>query len=317
MLIRVWVRKKEMTDNLLTMEAALESVLIKIESKYQEPEFSNIKIDAFSTGYSDLDKKIGGLGKGLTIISGRPGHGAEVLQRNILENIAMELGLSSSKVLHFETNVDTDYFYQRLLSSLSRVEFSNIQLGLLDDEAWARISCTMGVLMELQNLIVCDKPKLYIEDIEKICDEVIKENGDLAVISFSSLQSISTRKKCDTRYAEVSEVSRFLKYLSLKYDTRVIVTSSLNRNLEQRADKRPVLWDLRDSGSIEEDADVIIFCYRDEIYNEETPFKNISEVIISKNNFTAEGIVRLTYIDQFSRYDNYVGPSLVDVNDTI
>ncbi|MEZ8095799.1 DnaB-like helicase C-terminal domain-containing protein [Photobacterium swingsii] len=306
-----------MTDKLLTMEAALESVLMKLESKYQEPEPSNIKIDAFSTGYIDLDKKIGGLGKGLTVISGRPMHGADVLQRNILENIVMEQGPCGSKVLHFETNTDTDYFYQRVLSSLGRVDFSDIQLGQLDDEAWARISSTMGLLMGCKNLIVCDKPKIYIEDIEKICDEVIKEHGGLATISFSSLQSICTRKKCDTRYAEVSEASRFLKYLSLKYDTRVIVTSNLNRNLEQRADKRPLLWDLRDSGSIEEDADVILFCYRDEVYNEESSFINISEVIISKNNFSSGGIVHLTYVDNFSRFDNYAGPSLVDINETL
>ncbi|MFI3276540.1 DnaB-like helicase C-terminal domain-containing protein [Vibrio sp.] len=160
-----------------------------------------------------------------------------------------------------------------------------------------------------------NRPTLYIEDIEQICDETIEEYGALPVIAIDSLQAVRSRKSFDNRYAETAEITRTLKALSVKYNTRLVVRSNLNRNLELRADKRPVLFDLRDSGTIEDDATMVIFSYVESVYVPDECFDGVSlmEAIVAKNDGGRMGTATLLYSAPYSRADNYCEPESADV----
>lgn len=169
--------------------------------------------------------------------------------------------------------------------------------------------------MENQPLLTANQSTLYIEDVESICNEAIEQYGQLPLVAFDSLQAIRSRKAYDNRYAEIAEITRTLKALSVKLDTRLIVKSSLNRNLEQRADKRPVLFDLRDSGTIEDDATLVIFSYLNSVYSPDECFDGASlmEAIIAKSPNGYVGTATLLHNTPFSRVDNYCEPKAAEV----
>ncbi|NOJ25046.1 DnaB-like helicase C-terminal domain-containing protein [Vibrio coralliilyticus] len=305
-----------------TTEVGMESALSRLEKAYKERDskLPDLWANSCSTGYSALDKLTGGLSSGFIVVAGRTLHGADTFHRNLFENTMLELGCaaeSDKKVLFFNTSRSNDDFYMQVLSSLSRVKLDTMMKGALSDEDWARVSNTMGLLMDKQPLLTVSQSTLYVEDVENICNDAIKQCGHLPVIAFDSLQAIRSRKTFDNRYAEIAEVTRSLKALSVKLNTRLIVKSNLNRNLEQRADKRPILFDLRDSGTIEEDATLVIFSYLSSVYNPDECFDGASlmEVIVAKSPSGYVGTTTLLYNAPYSRVDNYSEPMTAEVFD--
>lgn len=302
-------------DLITTTEKGLEQALIRLENGYKErgsqESEPNLWVTGCSTGFTDLDRITGGLKTGFIVVAGRTLHGADVLHCNLVESAMFELCCASDgnrKVLFFNTSLSSDDFYTHLLSSLSRVKFEAMMKGRLSDEDWARIAGAMDFIMKQQSLLMVNRPTLYIEDIEQICDETIEQYGALPVIAIDSLQAVRSRKAFDNRYAETAEITRTLKALSVKYNTRLVVRSNLNRNLELRADKRPVLFDLRDSGTIEDDATMVIFSYVESVYVPDECFDGVSimEAIVAKNDGGQQGTATLLYSAPYSRADNYV-----------
>ena len=196
----------------------------------------------------------------------------------------------------------------RMLASLSRVDQTKIRTGQLhDDEDWAKLSTTISILQDRKNIFIDDSSGLTPTEVRSRARRVYKENGGLSLIMVDYLQLMRAPAFSDNRTLEIAEISRSLKALAKELQVPVVALSQLNRSLEQRADKRPVNSDLRESGSIEQDADLIMFIYRDEVYNDNPEHKGIAEIIIGKQRNGPIGKVRLTFQGQFSRFDNYTG----------
>ncbi|WP_073268841.1 DnaB-like helicase C-terminal domain-containing protein, partial [Escherichia coli] len=195
----------------------------------------------------------------------------------------------------------------RSLASLARVDQTRIRTGQLNDEDWARVSGAMGILLDKQNIFIDDSSALTPTELRSRARRVYKENGGLSMIMIDYLQLMRVPELQDNRTLEIAEISRSLKALAKELQVPVVALSQLNRSLEQRADKRPVNSDLRESGAIEQDADLIMFLYRDEVYHPDSEMKGIAEVIIGKQRNGPIGTVRLAFNGQYSRFDNYAG----------
>lgn len=283
-----------------SLTEGLEVFLNKTKMQCEIPYF---RCGALVTGFPDLDKKIGGLGKGLNVIAGRPLNYHEMFHRNIIENMLMELDDSNS-ILHLESGIDVDSFYRRMVSSFSRVDYMKLDKGQLDDDSWARISATLELFKKRKNLFVRHK-STYVEDIPKLIQQLDSEDKKVSVLSISSIHNLKTKKPYESRYAEVSNISKTLKAISIDYDLCLIVGSNVNRRCEERVDKQPLIRDLRDSGTLEDDANTILFCYNPDVYSEDN--LDITEIAIAKNDFGSLGSIRLLCSQQYSRFDNCVG----------
>ena len=201
----------------------------------------------------------------------------------------------------------------RMLASLSRVDQTKIRTGQIhDDEDWAKISSTMAILQERRNIFIDDSSGLTPTEVRSRARRVYRENNGLSLIMVDYLQLMRAPGFSENRTLEIAEISRSLKALAKELQVPVVALSQLNRSLEQRADKRPVNSDLRESGSIEQDADLIMFIYRDEVYNDNSDLKGVAEIIIGKQRNGPIGRVRLTFQGQYSRFDNYAGPEYDD-----
>jgi replicative DNA helicase len=262
---------------------------------------SNNPITGIATGYHDLDDMTSGLQPSdLVIIAGRPSMGKTMLATNIGEHVAIK---ERKPVLIFSMEMPGEAIVMRLLSSLCRIDQLRIRTGKLLDEDWPRISSTVSVLSEAP-FFIDDTPALSPAELRARARRIAKEQGQLGLIIVDYLQLMQVPGSNENRTAEISEVSRSLKSLAKELKVPVIAISQLNRSLEQRADKRPVMSDLRESGAIEQDADLIAFVYRDEVYNDNSPDKGTAELIISKQRNGPIGKVRLTFLGQFTRFDN-------------
>lgn len=264
---------------------------------------SNNPITGIATGYHDLDEMTSGLQPSdLVIIAGRPSMGKTMLATNIGEHVAIK---ERKPVLIFSMEMPGEAIVMRLLSSLCRIDQLRIRTGKLLDEDWPRISSTVSVLSD-SPFFIDDTPALSPAELRARARRVAKEHGQLGLIIVDYLQLMQVPGSNENRTAEISEVSRSLKSLAKELKVPVIAISQLNRSLEQRADKRPVMSDLRESGAIEQDADLIAFIYRDEVYNDNSPEKGTAEVIIAKQRNGPIGKVRLTFLGQFTRFDNHL-----------
>ncbi|WP_434526005.1 replicative DNA helicase [Photorhabdus asymbiotica] len=289
------------------IERILEETVERIEQLYQRPHDG---VTGVSTGYQDLDKKTAGLQKSdLIIVAARPSMGKTTFAMNLCENAAM---MQDKPVLIFSLEMPGNQIMMRMLASLSRVDQTRIRTGQLDDEDWARISSTMGILLEKRNMYIDDSSGLTPTEVRSRARRVFRENGGLSLIMIDYLQLMRVPSLSDNRTLEIAEISRSLKALAKELQVPVVALSQLNRSLEQRADKRPVNSDLRESGSIEQDADLIMFIYRDEVYHESSDMKGVAEIILGKQRNGPIGTVRLTFNGQWSRFDNYAGPSYDD-----
>lgn len=285
----------------------LEATVARIELLFQQPHDG---VTGVNTGYDDLNKKTAGLQPSdLIIVAARPSMGKTTFAMNLVENAAM---LQDKPVLVFSLEMPSEQIMMRSLASLSRVDQTRIRTGQLDDEDWARISGTMGILLEKRNIYIDDSSGLTPTEVRSRARRVAREHGGIGLIMIDYLQLMRVPSLSDNRTLEIAEISRSLKALAKELQVPVVALSQLNRSLEQRADKRPVNSDLRESGSIEQDADLIMFIYRDEVYHENSDLKGIAEIIIGKQRNGPIGTVRLTFNGQWSRFDNYAGPQYDD-----
>ena len=260
-------------------------------------------ITGLETGYTDFDIMTAGLhGSDLIIVAGRPSTGKTTFAMNIAEYAAMKSG---KPILVFSMEMPGDALAMRMISSLGRIHLQNLRTGKLSDADWPRIASAISTLAD-KPLFIDDTPALTPGELRARARRVARDAGQLGLIVIDYLQLMREPNQSENRNAEISEISRSLKSLAKELNVPVIAISQLNRSLEQRADKRPVMSDLRESGAIEQDADIITFIYRDEIYNPETRDKGTAEIIIAKQRNGPIGKLRLTFLGEFTRFENYV-----------
>ena len=288
----------------------VESILGKTIDRLEELVKTNKDVTGVTTGFTDLDKMTSGMQPSdLIIVAARPSMGKTTFAMNLIENAMMA---EDKPVLVFSLEMPSEQIMMRMLASLSRVDQTKIRTAQLDDEDWARISNTMAMLKDKDCLFVDDSSGLTPMDVRSRARKLARERGGISLIMVDYLQLMRVPSLSDNRTLEIAEISRSLKALAKELEVPVVALSQLNRTLEQRADKRPVNSDLRESGSIEQDADLIMFIYRDEVYHENSEYKGIAEIIIGKQRNGPIGKVRLTFQGQFSRFDNYAGPAVDD-----
>ena len=259
-------------------------------------------ITGVPTGYEDFDKRTAGLQPAdLIIIAGRPSMGKTAFAINIAEHVAIKEEMS---VAVFSMEMPSEQLAMRMIGSLSRINQQKIRTGNLEDEDWPRLTSTVGMMQDAR-IFIDDTPALTPAELRARSRRIARDHGlDLIVVDYLQLMQIPGTT--ENRATEISEISRSLKAMAKELNVPVIALSQLNRSLEQRPNKRPVMSDLRESGAIEQDADVILFIYRDEVYNEDSPDKGMAEIIIGKQRNGPIGLVKLAFLGQYTRFENYV-----------
>ncbi|MCL9683596.1 replicative DNA helicase [Legionella maioricensis] len=280
----------------------IKSILVRAVEKIDQLYHSGDAITGLATGLSDLDEMTSGLQPSdLVIVAGRPSMGKTTLVMNMAEHAAIK---AAKPVLVFSMEMPADSLAMRMMSSLGRIDQHRIRTGKLDDDDWPRVTSAVHMLSEAP-LFIDDTPALSPAEMRARARRLAKEHGALGLIVVDYLQLMKAPGfSADNRTAEISEISRSLKSLAKELQVPVIALSQLNRSLEQRADKRPVMSDLRESGAIEQDADLICFIYRDEVYNEDSPDKGTAEIIIAKQRNGPIGKVRVAFIGKFTRFED-------------
>ena len=259
------------------------------------------------SGYSDLDQNTAGLQPGdLIIIAGRPSMGKTSLALNIAEHVGMEAGLP---VAIFSMEMGAAQLTMRLLGSVGKLDQHKMRIGQLEDEDWRKLTNALGVLNEAP-IFIDEGSALNSYEVRARARRLHRQQGKLGliVIDYIQLMSSANEQSNENRATEVSEISRSLKALAKELNVPVVALSQLNRSVESRPDKRPMMSDLRESGAIEQDADVIMFIYRDEVYNPETAEKGVAEILLSKQRNGPTGTVKLTFLGQYTRFENYANP---------
>lgn len=262
---------------------------------------SNESITGLSTGFTDLDEKTSGLQPSdLIILAARPSMGKTALAMNLVENAVMN---GDKPVLVFSMEMPGDSIVMRMLSSLGRIDQTKIRNGRLDEEDWPKLSSSVSRLKD-RPLFIDDTPALSPAEMRARTRRIQREHGDIGLIMVDYLQLMQIQGFSEGRTQEISEISRSLKAIAKEFNVPVVALSQLNRGLEQRPNKRPINSDLRESGAIEQDADVIAFIYRDEVYNEDSPDKGTAEIIIGKQRNGPIGTCRLAFIGKYTRFEN-------------
>ncbi|HBG50737.1 replicative DNA helicase [Candidatus Macondimonas diazotrophica] len=275
----------------------LSEALDKIDTLFQ----SDNPITGLGTGLVDFDDKTAGLQPGdLVIIAGRPSMGKTSFAMNLAEHAAIRDKVPTAI---FSMEMPGQQLAMRMISSLGRIDQSRVRTGRLADTDWPRITSAATLIAEAP-MFIDDSPALSPTEIRARARRLKREHG-LGLIVVDYLQLMQIPGNQENRASEIAEISRSLKALAKELNVPVIALSQLNRNLEQRPNKRPVMSDLRESGGIEQDADLIIFIYRDEVYNPESPDKGSAEIIIAKQRNGPTGTVRLTFLGQYTRFENF------------
>ncbi len=270
---------------------------------------SDSDVTGLKTGYLDFDQAVLGLQKSdLIIIAGRPAMGKTSFAMNIAEKVACAHFLENTDKKHtvavFSMEMSAQQLAVRLFSSLSSIENKRLKTGKLYDEDWGPLG-SAATMLSKSNLFIDDTPALTPMDIRARCRRLARRQGGLDLVVIDYLQLMQGGGRADNRTEEISQISRSLKSLAKELNVPVIALSQLNRSLEQRKDRRPMMADLRESGAIEQDADLILFVYRDVVYNPETPEPNKAEIIIGKNRHGPTDTINLTFNGQYYRFDNY------------
>jgi replicative DNA helicase len=282
---------------------ALPPLIDQIDDLYNNPN----KPRGLPTGFIDFDAKTGGLrGGDLLIIAGRPSMGKSTLAINMAEHAALKEGVRASVAI-FSLEMPAEQILTRMLSSVGSVHLGNIRSGKLSEDDWPRIT---GATKQLQDakIFIDDTPALTPTELRARSRRIKREHGlDLIVVDYLQLMTVPGTK--ENRATEISEISRGLKALAKELNCPVIALSQLNRGVEQRENKKPVMSDLRESGAIEQDADMILLIYRDEVYNKETPKKGVADIDLAKHRNGETGEIRLTFRGQHARFENYADPA--------
>lgn len=291
----------------------IKTILARTVDRIDQLFHSDSSITGLSTGYIDLDKMTAGLQPGdLVIVAGRPSMGKTTFAMNIAEHAALN---QTKPVLVFSLEMPGESLVMRLLSSMGRVEQTRLRNGKLTEDDWPRFTSAVAILSERANLFIDDASGIGPTELRARARRLQREHGSIGLIVIDYLQLMTVPGHKENRTAEISEISRSLKLLAKELETPIIALSQLNRSLENRPNnKRPIMSDLRESGAIEQDADVIAFVYRDEVYNKDTQDKGIAEIIIGKQRNGPIGTVRLLFQGEFSRFENLASDSYEEFN---
>ena len=281
-----------------SIKGLLVSALERVDEVYRNKN----PITGIATGFDDFDERTAGLQRSdLIIVAGRPSMGKTAFAINIAEHAVIKEELS---VAVFSMEMPGEQLAMRMMSSLGRVDQHKVRTGKLQDEDWPRLTSAVTLLKD-KKLFIDDTPALTPAELRARCRRIAREYKlDLIIVDYLQLMQIPGTS--ENRATEISEISRSLKAMAKELKVPVVALSQLNRSLEQRPNKRPVMSDLRESGAIEQDADVIVFIYRDEVYNEDTVDKGVAEIIIGKQRNGPIGTVKLAFLGQYTRFEDYI-----------
>jgi replicative DNA helicase len=259
-------------------------------------------ITGISTGFAEMDQMTAGLQRGeLIVVAGRPSMGKTTLAMNIAENAAIGRQVPTAI---FSMEMSAEQLSFRMIGSIGRVNQSRLRTGKLSDEDWSRVDSAVS-MMSNAPIFIDDSPALTPTEVRARARRLKREH-DLGLVVVDYLQLMQVAGTVENRATEISEISRSLKALAKELQLPVIALSQLNRSVEQRTDKKPVMSDLRESGAIEQDADLIVFIYREEIYDPETPRKGVADIIIGKQRNGPVGEFHLTFLGEFTKFENLV-----------
>lgn len=292
----------------------VKEVLSKVVDRIDQLFEQDSGITGLPTGFIDFDEQTSGLQPAdLIIVAGRPSMGKTTFAMNIAENAAIQ---AKAPVAIFSMEMPADSLAMRMLSSLGRIDQHRLRTGKLNDEDWPRLTSAIQLLNDAP-LFIDDTGGLSPTELRARARRLKREHGlSLIVVDYLQLmQGSSNGRQAENRATEISEISRSLKALAKELNVPVIALSQLNRSLEQRPNKRPVMSDLRESGAIEQDADIIVFIYRDEVYNEDSAEKGKAEIIISKQRNGPIGKIDLTFQGKYTRFDNFAPAYYQDYGD--
>lgn len=295
---------KRSSEGFVDIKMLLPQVADRIDSLYQRENQGDVT--GIPTGFGDLDEKTSGFQPGdLVIVAGRPSMGKTAFSLNIAENVALDTGLP---VAVFSMEMAAIQLATRMIGSVGRLDQHRMRNGNLEDEDWVRLTTALGKLNDAP-IYIDEGAGLSSFDVRARARRLSRQCGGklgLIVVDYLQLMAAPAGRQSENRATEISEISRSLKALAKELDVPVVALSQLNRSVEQRPDKRPVMSDLRESGAIEQDADLILFIYRDEVYNADSPDKGTAEIIIAKQRNGPIGRVRLTFLGENTRFENFV-----------
>ena len=288
------ISQERATNDFQPINQVISEALSMLEKLYEEKN----DVTGLTTGFRDLNKKINGLQRSdLLLIAARPAMGKTAFALNLVQNAALK---GDASVAVFSLEMSKEQLVQRMIASQSTVELKKIKTGTLADNDWPRITDGMAILSGAK-IHIDDTPGIKISELRSKCRKLKIEKGlDLVLIDY--LQLMEGEGQNESRQQEIAKISRSLKILAKELDCPVVALSQLSRAPEQRADHRPMLSDLRESGSIEQDADIVMCLYRDEYYNPDTEQKNIGEVIVAKNRHGETGTVELVWFGGIQKF---------------
>mgnify|MGYP001495044459 FL=1 len=310
----------EREDDVESLLAEAERKILEVSNRNRTGDFQSIRdilvktydyiellhsrkgeVTGIPTGFSELDRMTAGFQKNdLIIVAARPSVGKTAFALNIATNVATK---TDHNVAIFSLEMGAEQLVMRMLSSVGNINSQNLRTGNLTDEDWKKLTMAMGTLSN-SGIFIDDTPGIRVADIRAKCRRLKQEHG-LGMVIIDYLQLIQgNRRNVENRQQEVSEISRSLKALARELEVPVIALSQLSRSVEQRQDKRPMMSDIRESGSIEQDADIVAFLYRDDYYDKETENKNIIEIIIAKQRNGPTGTIQLAFAKEFNKFVN-------------
>jgi replicative DNA helicase len=292
------------SQGFVAMQTLLPAVADRIDYLYQRENQGSVT--GIPTGFDDLDERTSGFQPGdLIIVAGRPSMGKTAFSLNIAENVALD---TKKAVAVFSMEMGATQLATRMIGSVGRLDQHRMRNGNLEDEDWTRLTTALGKLNDAP-IYIDEGAGLSSFDVRARARRLHRQTGGLGliVVDYLQLMAGTSGRASENRATEISEISRSLKSLAKELDVPVVALSQLNRSVEQRPDKRPVMSDLRESGAIEQDADLILFIYRDEVYNPDSEDKGSAEIIIAKQRNGPIGRVRLTFLGQHTRFENFAG----------
>ena len=292
------ISQERTSDDFKPINQVLMDMYDMIESTYS----NKSDVTGVTTGFKDLNKKINGLQRtDLILVAARPAMGKTAFALNLVQNAAIK---GNASVAVFSLEMSKEQLAQRMIAAQSNVELKKMKTGTLNDADWPRIISAMAVMSDAK-IFIDDTPGIKINELRSKCRKLKMEQGlDLVMIDY--IQLMESDSKNESRQQEISKISRSLKILAKELDCPVVALSQLSRAPEQRADHRPVLSDLRESGAIEQDADIVMFLYRDEYYHSDSEKKDLAEIIIAKNRHGETGSVELVWMGSIQRFGDKV-----------
>ena len=279
----------------------IRDVMVGVMERIDELHQMEGHVTGLPTGFVDLDRYTAGLQRGdLVVVAGRPSMGKTALALNVVESVALRTQLAA---VVFSMEMSSEQLTMRFMSSLGGIDAHKIRTGKLEDADWPRLTSAMTMLNE-SRIYLDDTADLTPTELRARCRRLKREH-DVGLVVVDYLQLMHVPGTSENRATEISEISRSLKALARELEVPVVALSQLNRSLESRANRRPMLSDLRESGAIEQDADVILFIYRDEVYNEESTDRGKAEIIIGKQRNGPTGTVTLTFLGRIAKFGNH------------